>query len=68
MHVDDSRAAPTKTASTVEDLQLLGLSISYQLGKTKFCLPHYSSLYSSHGGGGRGTSKDWTGIGHERYK
>jgi hypothetical protein len=30
--VDDSRAAPTKTASTVEDLQLLGLSISLQPG------------------------------------
>jgi hypothetical protein len=28
--VNDSRAAPTKTASTVEDLQLLGLSISHQ--------------------------------------
>ncbi len=28
----DDRAAPTKTASTVEDLQLLGLSISHQPG------------------------------------
>ncbi len=30
--VDGSRAAPTKAASTVEDLQLLGLSISHQPG------------------------------------